>query len=249
MENIIIQNTTATPAIRYRVERNAAASKTCNHDVYTALTEVKECYDLNRVASRMIERGCAVKKSSIALVLNDFAELVSDLVAEGYAVNIPGLVRFAPAIRGTFASIDAPWDASAHQIVVNATVGSRMRIAAAQSNVQRVQLTVLPKPEQLIDMTTQRANVITSEGSFLVTGTQLMWDEAAEDEGWYLLLGGEEIKCTALETEEDGTCVVLQTDRIFEAADLPLELFFRTRINGTLHQVKYHDAIVTATRA
>ncbi len=245
MDDIIINETANPNTIRYRVVLNPVASKAAERDIYTGVAEVKEILALSHVMKRMAERGCAAKKSTIQLVLNDFAEVVSDLVAEGYAVNIPGLVRFSPAIRGTFASEDAPWQATENQVIVNASIGGRMRKVAAKSSVQRIGLITLPTLTKVTDVNSQEVGVITSEGVFYVAGTLLNWDVDAADEGFFLNCGGEETRCTVIEHTAESA--MLQTDQIFETADLPLELFFRTRIEGTYHQVKYPDAIVTAT--
>ncbi len=246
MENIVNDVTTNTNTIRYRVKYNAAASKMASRDIYSGQTEVKETYTLARVAKRMVERGCAANKSTIRLVLTDFADLVSDLVAEGYAVNVSGLVRFAPSIRGAFASPDAPWDGSVNRVVVNATVGGRMRRAAAQSTATRLNTVVLPTLTGVVDFATQTVGVITSEGAFLVNGTQLIWDTLAEDEGFFINVGGEERKCTLSGEATDPNSVILKTSQIFEQAGQEIELFFRTRIEDTLYQVKYDGTITTA---
>ncbi len=235
--------------VNYRVIQNAAASRIANKEVYTAQVAIKEKYSLAALTERMVAEGCIVDEPTIELVIKKFAKLVQKLVAEGRSVNISGLVRFAPAIRGTFETPDAAWKAANNAIVVNASTGSEMRIAAARSSVNRVDKVALPKLEQLVDIATKHSNVITSEGSFLVTGEQLTWDISAEDEGWFLNYGGDENKCEAIESEQDPECAVLRTTAHFEEAGLPLELFFRTRINGQLHQVKYDSAVVTATAA
>ncbi len=246
MEDVITNDTQDLTSINYRVIHNAGASRVAAHDVYTGVVEVKQTYNMNALVKRMTERGCAAKKSTIKLVLSDFAELVSDLVAEGNAVNIPGLVRFAPAIRGTFASEEDVWNGNEHRIVVNATSGHRMRAAAANSSVTRTTSVVLPKLIQLADMASGHLNVISSQGTFMVTGERLTWNANAEDEGWFLNLAGDEVKCTAVEGTQDPACAVLRTTMVFETSGVPLELFFRTRINDVLRQVKYGTAVVTA---
>lgn len=87
--------------INYRVVENSAASYSKGSTVYSGQVLVKETYGLSDVARRMVAEGCAVKESTIRLVLSEFAGMVAELVAEGRAVNISGLVRFAPAVRGT----------------------------------------------------------------------------------------------------------------------------------------------------
>ncbi len=246
MSSIVTEDTADIKSIKYRVVYNAAASKAASRDIYTALVDVKETYNLNAIAERMVAEGCPVNIASIRLTLTTFADLVAKLVAEGRAVTIPGLVRFSPAIRGTFATEDADWDGAENQIVVNASIGPRMRVAAATSSVQRINTVLLPVFDQLIDMATQKPNVITSEGAFLVTGERFVWDDSAEDEGFFINVGGEERKCTLHELDASNECVILKTSQIFETAGQEVQLFFRTRIDGKLRQIQYKGDIVTA---
>ena len=79
--------------INYRVVENSAASYSKGSTVYSGQVLVKETYGLTDVARRMVAEGCAVKESTIRLVLSEFAGMVAELVSEGRAVNISGLVR------------------------------------------------------------------------------------------------------------------------------------------------------------
>ncbi len=234
-------------SVNYRVVQNAAASKLANKEVYTALVNIKESWDLENITERMVAEGCLASTSAIELVIKDFAKLVSKLVAEGRSVNIAGLVRFAPSIRGTFETPDATWNAANNQVVVNANTGAQLRLAAMGSSLQRVDKVVVPVLEVLRDMATGRANIITSNGTFLVTGSLLTWDASAADEGWFISNSGVETKCETVESEQDPDCAVLRTPDMYSVAGQPLELFFRTRINGLLRQMKYDGEIVTAT--
>ncbi|MEG2725067.1 MAG: DNA-binding domain-containing protein, partial [Kiritimatiellia bacterium] len=109
-----------------------------------AIVELKETYNITDIAKRMASEGCVMKESAIRLVLTEFADLVGTLVAEGRAVNIGGLVRFVPTIRGTFESPTAPWDASKNHVLVNAMAGNKLRQAAKESSAVRT--TALPPP-------------------------------------------------------------------------------------------------------
>lgn len=237
-------------SIRYKVMRNGGASKAAGKDVYTASVISKETYGTKEIAARMVKEGCAVKAATIRLVINEFAELVGALVSEGRSVNIGGVVRFTPGIRGTFETIDSAWDASKNAIVVNACSGNRMRAAAALSGVTRVDGTELPVLRQVIDVTTSKTDLITSQGTFFVSGERLTWNEAAEDEGWFLNYDGAETKCTQVESEQNPELAALKTAQSFALAGEPLELTFRTRMGGTvLHQLKYENGILTAVAA
>lgn len=235
-------------SVQYKVLRNGAASKIAGKDIYTARVVAKETYGTQELAARMVSEGCAVKASTIRLVLNEFAELTGKLVAEGRAVNIGGVVRFTPGIRGTFDTVDSAWNATKNEIVVNAAVGSRMRAAAALSGVTRLDSIELPVLMRVIDVATGKTDTLTSLGAFFVSGERLTWDDTAEDEGWFLNYGGFETKCTAAEGEQDPGCAALTATQEFLSADEEVKLVFRTRMGGTvLHQVAYDKPIVSAT--
>lgn len=247
MADIMIETNTNLDSINYRVVKNAALSKAAGRAIYTGIVDVKETYNTLDVARRMTTEGCLAKASTIRMVLSDFAELLGKLTAEGRAVNINGLVRFTPSIRGTFASADAPWNPAENALVVNATVGQRMRVAAADSTVNRTDRAVtLPTLERIIDLATTRSGVISSEGAFFVMGTKLTWDDSQADEGFFLRYGLQESKCIAIESVQDPTCAALRTNTVFEESGETLELAFRTRIGGALHQVVWAQPLVTA---
>lgn len=248
MAEMMIETTPAIESVNYHVVENAAASKAAGKPVYTGVVKVKETYNTSDVAKRMVSEGCPVKGTTVLLVLNEFADMLAKLTAEGRAVNINGVVRFAPAIRGTFASVDAPWSAASNTLVVNACAGARLRNAAAMSSVVRTdRLAALPMLERVVDLKTVRDGVISSEGSFFVMGTGLTWNADAEDEGFFLDVGSGEARCEGLESVQDPTCAALRTDLLFENSGEALLLVFRTRQGGnTLRQVNFTKALVTA---
>ncbi len=234
--------------VNYRVVANAAASKTQGTAVYSGQVKVKETYGLADVAKRMVAEGCAVRESTIRLVLNDFADLVADLVAEGRAVNISGLVRFAPAVRGVFASEDAPWDPAQHQVVVNATVGSRLRVAAAECPVFRLDSVTMPVLEGLYDLAAMQANTITGSSPFMLTGKHLTWDQEQEDEGVFVSLEGIKTRCTPIGTQREDRVVVRYPDP-FDSSGLALEVFFQSRMGGdSLRMVKLNQEVTTVVQ-
>lgn len=237
-------------SIQYKVIRNGGASKNAGKDVYTAQVVTKETYGTVQLADRMVAEGCLAKASTISLVLTDFANLVGKLVAEGRAVNIGGVVRFSPGIRGTFETADSAWDTAKNSIVVNAAAGNRMRTAAALSGVTRVDALELPILLHVMDVATGNGDTITSEGHFMVSGKRLTWDATADDEGWFINYQGIESKCTMVGEVQDPEGASLMATQAFDDAGDPIELFFRTRMGGEiLHQIPYGNPLVTAVKA
>lgn len=229
--------------IRYTVVENGAASKAKGEPVYTAVVTAKETYNIADIAARMTAEGCTVRPATIKMVLSDFAELAAKLVAEGRAVNIGGVVRFAPAIRGTFTSPEDVFDPARHQVVVNATIGNRLRSSAATSSVQRVQNVTLPKIDALFNTVDGSEGTICSKGMFVLTGSRLIWDDTQEDEGFIINLMGVETKCRTILGDPTGKRLVLRTTQPMNPGDAP-ELWFYTRINGGLYQIKYNGALI-----
>ena len=248
MADVMIETTPAIESVNYHVVENPVASKSAGKPVYTGVVEVKETYNTSDVAKRMVAEGCPVKGSTVLLVLNEFADMLAKLTAEGRAVNINGLVRFAPAVRGTFASAEAPWNAASNALVVNASVGARLRNAASTSSVVRTdRILALPVLDRVVDLTTVTDGVISSEGAFFVMGSGLTWNPAAEDEGFFLDDGSGEARCEGIESVQNPTCAALRTDLVFESSGVALTLVFRTRQGGTtLRQVAFAKPLVTA---
>ncbi len=124
--------------VEYCIDEHKAASMKKGRPVYTARVVEKEVYYLEDTIDRMRTAGCAVNKSVIRLVLDEYFSMVKRLTAQGRAVAIPGIVRFAPTIRGTFDSEDEPFDSKKHKIVIQATVSKKLLNIAKNSPARRV---------------------------------------------------------------------------------------------------------------
>ncbi len=110
-----------------------------------------------------------------------------------------------------------------------------------------------PVLTRVFDITTAQDGVISSQGTFAVYGSNLIWDDTKDDEGFFisseLYNGGEEMKCSMSEDTKDPTFVMLINPLIFlESGDTSLVLTFKTR-NGdgsTLKQYHYNGILTTS---
>ncbi len=145
------QDTTASEVscVEYCVEEHKAASMKKGRKVYMARVMEKEVYYLEDTIERMRASGCIAQESTIKMVLEDYFKMVKLLVAEGRAVAIPEIVRFAPTIRGTFDSEDESFDPKKHKVVVQATVSKKLLATASGSPTRRVEVAKTRKPKTL----------------------------------------------------------------------------------------------------
>ncbi|MEG2415116.1 MAG: DNA-binding domain-containing protein [Kiritimatiellia bacterium] len=236
MADIINDTKPAIESINYRVVRNGAISQKQGKDVFSGVVDLKETYNITDLAKRMVSEGCAVKNPTIRMVLTDFAELVGKLTAEGRAINIGGVVRFAPSVRGTFGSQNAAWDATKNRVFVNATAGSKLRMAATSSTVVRTEM-ARPQVELLINGITGELNTLTIGGSGFLSGKRLNFRAGVEDEGVFLAIAGvmmhcstegatdQSVKFTCPEGLEDGATgnVILRTRLGDESLPIPYQ--------------------------
>lgn len=233
-------------SIQYKIIRNGAASKHKGRDVYSALVIPRETYGILQLSERMANEGCTVKASAIRQVLDELVTLVTKLVSEGRAVNLGGLIRFMPSIRGNFDSPNETWDPSKHEILINACCGKRMRALASMRPTSRLDGPPIPLLDRVVDVATNKRNRVSSNGKFCVFGENLTWDDSAEDEGWFIVCDGRETKCLAVAKVQDSACAMMNTNVEFAASGESVGLIFRTRLGGkTLHRVEFDAPIVT----
>ncbi len=225
--------------IPYRLQLNGAASARKGKPVYTAITEPKETYNIRMLANRMVENGCLARRTTIELVLDEAFNLIAQLVAEGRAIKIPGVVRFAPSIRGAFDSPEEAFDQKKHRVMVNATIGKRMQKVARASRPMLKEELLLPQIHsvKVFDPATQvLASHFLSNEKIYVLGQALTWDMEAEDEGFFIIDGDQLRPCQRQERLEKDADILLLAPELSTPATT---LLFRKRINQQLHEELY----------
>lgn len=231
--------------VHYKLIRHGSLSKQKRRDVYVASVLKKETYGTVQLAKELEARNPLLSERLVRLMIGEMADLIGKVVSEGRMVNIGGVVRFMPVIHGTFDSPDEPLDPAKHKILIKACSGLRMRKAAAESPATRISAPEVPVLRNVQNSDAEMSGTVSAQKPFFVFGERLVWDSAAEDEGWFINLGGTERKCSVLNAEAP-TVTALRCDQAFEAPGTPILLIFRTRLGGrVLHQVAYPNPLVT----
>ena len=236
--------------IRYEVVKNHAQSKLKSVDVYNARV-VAGVKSLREVADAMVLEGCKYETAEVLAILEKFAQVTARLLQKGNAVNVGSLVRFRPSIQGKFADEGDSFQRGTHRILVRACIGSALRNIAATASAMRV-TPALPMPELLAvyNGATGNENMVSNEATFAVRGKALVYDKDAADEGFFLNLDGQDLRCPVV-TIDDTACNVMLMVPHQVAPGNELELTFRTRhtSNGSLAIVGYTTTLTCEAAA
>lgn len=231
--------------IRYAVVKNHAQSKVKAQDVYNARV-VANVKSLREVADAMVREGCKYEAAEVLSILEKFATVTARLLQEGNAVNVGSLVRFRPSIQGKFEAENGVFERGTHRILVRATIGSALRNVAGAASVIRV-TPALPLPEllEVFNGATGNADCISNEMTFTVRGKAFEYDEDAADEGFFLNLDGQELRCPVITMDASKEHVLLMVPHQVAPGN-ELELSFRTRhtASGAMAIVGYPKALV-----
>ena len=231
--------------IRYEVVKNHAQSKLKAVDVYNARV-VAGVKSLREVADAMVLEGCKYETAEVLAILEKFAQVTARLLQKGHAVNVGSLVRFRPSIQGKFNAENDVFQRGAHRILVRACIGSALRDVAATANVMRV-TPALPLPEllEVFNGATGNADCISNEMTFTVRGKAFVYDKDAADEGFFLNLDGQELRCSVIALDDGAGHALLMVPHQVAPGN-ELELTFRTRhtANGAMAIVGYPKPLV-----
>ncbi len=188
-------------SIHYGTFRNQLASQKAGKEMNVARVYTHKTYTLKELAAELKARGVSLTRGTIFYVLQELADLMQDLLAEGNAINLGGIVRLTPVIRGVFEEGEA-FDESKHAIVVSASAGKVVRGAASAGPVQKVGGSVSPTIESVKNTLTFEDDILFALTTATVKGKNLGYDAAASDEGLFLDAAGvgvEVIAATATE--------------------------------------------------
>jgi hypothetical protein len=104
---------------------------------------------LATLAQQMVREGSKYSESEIVAIATQLMETMAYRLANGEAINLGSMVRLRPAIRGTFATAQTPFNAEEHEIIVTASIGNRLRKIVKDAAVEQVDHITLPKLKQV----------------------------------------------------------------------------------------------------
>ena len=231
--------------IRYAVVKNHAQSKVKAQDVYNARV-VANVKSLREVADAMVREGSKYEAAEVLSILEKFATVTARLLQEGNAVNVGSLVRFRPSIQGKFAAESDNFQRGTHRIMVRACVGSALRNVAAAAPVSRVSAAVaLPELLAVYNGATGNPDTVSNESTFIVKGANMVYDINAADEGFFVNLDGQELRCTViLMDEKHANAVLLMPHQIAPGNEVALSFRTRHTTSGGKAIISYGKTLV-----
>ncbi len=169
--------------IRYKTQHNRLASQKAGKDMSVARVYVNNTYSLTDLANRIVQRGSFVKKPDIKYVLDTLSEVMQDLLMEGNAIDVGGLVKLTPVITGVFEDGER-FNANKHAIVIKATSGKVLRKVASDTPVEKLGGSLTSAVTAVMNMLDCLEDTLYAQGTTAVLkGKNLTFDATAADEG------------------------------------------------------------------
>jgi len=140
------------------------------------------------VIERMLMRNPRLNRMQILSVLEEYTHTLEDLLKNGQHIHTP-LLKLEASIKGKFNSVIDVYDPRRHQLCVNASPGKRLRKLLNEERAYR-QPVNSPQPsiEKFEHFDSQLAShTIMPAMPVRLKGYRLKVNEAAEDEGVYLM--------------------------------------------------------------
>ncbi len=187
--------------IRYETVRNQLASQKAGTDMNVARVYTNRTYQLREMAEELVNRKVPLSRQLISYVLGELSDLMQSLLVQGNSINLGGLVKLTPVIKGTFAPGES-FDASKHEIVVAASIGKVLRGAASTGSVEKVGAGLQPEIESIKNTVTFEDDVLFALTTGTVKGKNLGYDAAASDEGLFVDAAGVGIELIAATATE-----------------------------------------------
>ncbi|WP_309397105.1 DNA-binding domain-containing protein [Cerasicoccus maritimus] len=173
-------------SIKYKLLPNALT----NDGSYAASMRLGDPFDLEAIIADMDERGTTVAESETRAVLIEFLRVIKRQVLAGKRVNLGGLVRLFPSIRGVFLGPDDAYDESRHELVLHA-VADRSLLNGLRDAAEVEKLTepgVLPILQRLYDHgSTTYDNILSPANTATLKGDLLNYNAVRADEGLFLI--------------------------------------------------------------
>jgi len=237
-------------SIRYALFANRLTSGV---DDYSAHVQEERTVGLEELVERFVEPGSYLKRGDALVMMHELLLVCQSLLAQGYRVDLGGIVQLHTSIKGTFDGPNDGFDESRHRVDVDASPGARLRKGVCDAaKVQKVEA-ILPAPVLVaFDDVRHKGEegVVSCGGIGAVRGRRLKYDATKDDEGIYFVSpsGGVEVKVTLVQMNKPSELVFQNPESLVVGATYHIEV--RARMNGgTELRTGRLDTVLTATGA
>lgn len=194
---------------------------------------------LATLAQQMVREGSKYSESEIVAVATQLMETMAYRLANGEAVNLGSMIRLRPAIRGTFATAQTPFNAEEHDIIVTASIGNRLRRIVQGATVEQMDHVTLPKLKQ-IEVVQKSAE---APINLIVHGLYLTKQPCDISSEWFVRIGETTQVITPSACNDRYAVFVVQREqlpigtqftvgmRVYVTPEKPVEVFYKE----TLH--------------
>lgn len=168
-------------------------------------------YSLDEVIDLMTRRGTTLTRADVSAVLQVYAEVVSELVSDGCAVNTP-LFNTSFSISGVFAGMSDTFDKSRHNVSLNINAGTKLREAVKSIKTEKVDgVSTNPLITEATDVVSGLVNVSLTPGGVLrLTGSRLKFFPSDETQGVFLVSeSGSEVRCAVVAENKPARVMVM----------------------------------------
>lgn len=232
--------------IKYTLLPNALSGD----GAYAASMRLDNPLDLDAIIAEMDERGTTVAESEARAVLIELLRVIKRQVLAGKRINLGGLVRLFPTIRGSFTGPDDAFDPARHQLVLNAVADRALHdeLRAAGVVAKQTEPEVRPILQRLYDHGTSTVDSTLSPGrTATLKGARLRYNTARADEGLFLI-GGEgaaETKVAEVPRNQPKELLFLIPADLHAAPSYVLELRKRFTETGELRTSRLSASLTT----
>lgn len=168
-------------------------------------------YSLDEVIDLMIRRGTTLTKADVSAVLQVYAEVVSELTADGNAVNTP-LFNTSFSVGGVFNGMSDSFDKARHAVSLNVNTGTALRDAVKSVRTEKVDgNNTDPYITEATDVVSGSVNnTLTAGGILRLTGSRLKFDASDKEQGVFLVPeSGEAVHCTVVAENKPARLMVM----------------------------------------
>lgn len=198
------------------------ARKDATKDGPYAAHVVASTASLATLAQQMVREGSKFSEAEIVSMMTQMMDVIADRLSHGESVNLGSMVRLRPAIRGTFETVQTPFDEKSHQVVVTATIGSKLRKIVQGVKVELVDHVVVPKVTSVNVVASSKEDSKTV--NFIVQGHSLLRQPCKKASEWFVIVGAEMISLTPIACDDHHAIFALSQEQLSKNQSFTLGL-------------------------